>query len=282
MPTTSTLTTQEFELLRDYIERECGISLGVDKIYLMESRLRHLVTEYGGKNFFDLHKQATGADAAAIRQKIIDAITTNETLWFRDKSPYMLLEQVFLPLFKEKIRKGIPKIRIWSAACSTGQEPYSMAMIIKEFVEAHGEGFLNEFHFEIIATDISSQALGIARIGAYDQFTMGRGMEDKYTAKYFKQNQQYWIIEPHLKKIIQFKEFNLQGPFDSLGRFDLVFLRNVAIYFSNDSKIKLFEKIRNLLNPGGLLVLGSTESLAYYTNSFETVEFNKTVYYRNK
>ncbi|MDH4224652.1 MAG: protein-glutamate O-methyltransferase CheR [Deltaproteobacteria bacterium] len=276
----ATLTTQEFESFRDYIETECGISLGVDKIYLVESRLKPMLAKHHCVTYGALYQLTSGPDKAKLRQEVIDAITTNETLWFRDKAPFEVLAEVFLPQMKELIRKGKPKVRIWSAACSTGQEPYSIAMVIHDFIDAHGEGFLNPNHFEILATDISIQALAIARVGAYDKFTMGRGMDEAQTEKFFKQNQQFWIINPNLKKQIVFKEINLQEDFSALGAFDAIFIRNVAIYFAHDAKVRLFEKVQKLMVPHSILFLGSTESMSYYSNKLAGREHKKSVYYQ--
>ena len=277
-PTTH-LTPQEFALLRQYVEAESGISLGDDKQYLLESRLKGLMADMHCSGYGELYRQIKEDKQGHVRQKVIDAITTNETLWFRDKAPFVILEEFFLPAMVERIRSGKPRVRIWSAACSTGQEPYSIAIVIHNFLQRLGDGNITPQRFEIIATDISKEALGVAQMGAYDQFSMDRGMDTSNIHRYFKQNQRFWIIDPALKKIIDFRQFNLLGDFTGLGTFDMVLCRNVAIYFSHETKIRLFDKIRRVLNPRGLFVLGSTESMTFYTQAFESKAFKNNIYY---
>lgn len=273
------LTRDEFNLFRVFIEEECGISLDDEKTYLLESRLKGLVEEYQCSSFGDLYHKAKTNSVPLLRSKIIDAITTNETLWFRDSCPYKVLDEVILPEMLKQISAGKPKVRIWSAACSTGQEPYSMAMVISEFCNRKGHDLINPSQFEILATDISSEAVSTGKLGAYDKTAMARGMPDSLKFKYFKQVQNYWVIDAGLKKMIEFKEYNLQKDFGGLGTFDVIFCRNVAIYFSSEFKQKLFERLRAGLRPGGLFFLGSSETLTYYDSGFKTEEYQNCTYY---
>ena len=279
-PALPPLSTQEFDLLRVFIEGESGIALGGDKQYLMESRLKGLLPEFGCHSYGDLFNIAKSNKHPLIRQKIIDAITTNETLWFRDKGPFIVLNDVFLPRAVEKIKRGFPKIRIWSAACSTGQETYSIAMVIHNFVKALHDPLITPAHFEIVATDISGDALSVAQLGAYDRFSIERGLDPAHRDAYFKQNQRFWIIDSALKRIVQFKRFNLLENPSQLGQFDCVFLRNVAIYFSTPTKLELIRRVRAILNPLGLFFLGSTESLSFINHDFQVKEHLKVVYYQ--
>ncbi|MCH8074199.1 MAG: protein-glutamate O-methyltransferase CheR [SAR324 cluster bacterium] len=273
------ITNQEFNLFRVYIEEVSGISLEEEKTYLIESRLKGLLDEFGCHNYGDLYRKAKENASPLLRNKIVDAITTNETLWFRDKGPYVVFEQMFLPEMVRQIAAGKSKVRIWSAACSTGQEPYSLAMGISEFLLWHGNGVADHSHFEIFATDISSQALSVGELGAYDQLSMGRGLSDAYKMKYFKQTGRFSIIDSKIKKMVEFKEFNLLNDFGALGTFDAIFCRNVAIYFSHDVKVQLFEKLRNILRPGGIFIVGTSETLSYYSKGFKGMEFNNYPYY---
>ena len=273
------LTTQEFSLFRQFVEAESGISLGDDKQYLLESRLKGLMADMHCTGYGELYRLIKEDKRGHVRQKLIDAITTNETLWFRDKAPFIILEEFFLPAMVERIRNGKFRVRIWSAACSTGQEPYSLAIVIHNFLQRLGDANITPQQFEIIATDISKEALGVAKMGAYDKFSMERGMDRSNIDRYFKQNQRFWIINPILKKMIDFRQFNLLGEFSELGTFDMVLCRNVAIYFSHETKIKLYDKIRRVLNPQGLFVLGSTESMTFYTQAFVSKEFKSNIYY---
>lgn len=273
------ITNQEFNLLRAYIEEVSGISLEEEKSYLIESRLKGLLGEFDCNNYGDLYRKAKENASPLLRNKIVDAITTNETLWFRDKGPYVIFEQMFLPEMARQIAKGKPKVRIWSAACSTGQEPYSLAMGINEYLLWHGKEGAELSHFEIVATDISPQALSVGKLGAYDQLSIDRGLSDAHRMKYFKQNGRYWILDPEIKKMVEFKEFNLLNDFDSLGTFDAIFCRNVAIYFSHDVKVELFEKLRKTLRPGGIFIVGTSETLSYYSKAFKGMVFNNYPYY---
>lgn len=278
-PVAPPLSPQEYDTLRAFIEGESGIALGGDKQYLMESRLKGLLPEFGCHSYNDLFNIAKSNKHPLVRQKIIDAITTNETLWFRDKGPFVVMNDVFLPRAVERIKRGFPKIRIWSAACSTGQETYSIAMVIHNFVKNLRDPQITPSHFEIVATDISSEALSVAQLGAYDRFSIERGLDPVNRDTYFKQNQSFWIIDPALKRIIQFKRFNLLENPGALGNFDCVFLRNVAIYFSAPTKIELIARIRAMLQPHGMFFMGSTESLSFLNHDFLVKEHQKHVFY---
>ena len=181
------LTREEFDLFRVFIEQECSISLDDEKAYLLESRLKGLVEEHQCSSYGDLYLMAKNNNVPLLRSKIIDAITTNETLWFRDNCPYKVLDEVFLPEMLRQLSAGKPKVRIWSAACSTGQEPYSISMVISEFCNRKGHDVINPSQFEILATDISSEAVSTGKLGAYDKTAMTRGMPDSLKLKYFKQ-----------------------------------------------------------------------------------------------
>ena len=275
-----TLNPQEFEQFQEYIERESGISLESGKEYLLESRLRPLMREHGCLNYKQLLDKTKSDGTGMVRNKVIDAMTTNETLWFRDMGPFRTFEEVILPDMAKKISQGKPKVRIWSAACSTGQEPYSLAMLADEFLDKLGGSQMNYSHFEIVATDISSRALNAAQNGIFDKLSMSRGMVERYQSKYFRQDKSFWEIDARLKRMITFKEFNLQKNFEELGLFDIIFCRNVAIYFSHDFKVGLFKKIHRALNPGGYFFLGSSESLTYYSNEFQIKDHKNATYYQ--
>ena len=274
------ITSQEFQDLRTFIEAESGIALGDEKTYLMEGRLKPIVSQFACKNYGELLALAKGNKNPLVRQKLIDAITTNETLWFRDKGPFVVFEEVFMPAAVQRIRKGTAKIRVWSAASSTGQECYSLAMVIHNYLRRLNDSQIQPGNFEILGTDISSEALSVAQLGAYDRFSVERGLDPANQNLYFKQNQSFWIVDPMLKRIVTFKKFNLLDSFQPLGMFDAVFLRNVAIYFSFPTKIALVRKIRAMLPPGGLFFLGSTESLTFMPHDFLSKDYQRHVYYQ--
>ncbi len=277
------ISQEEFRLLRDYIKEHCGIFVGDEKLYLIESRLTLLVVESGCRSFYEFYLQALKNPYSGLRDKIVDAITTNETLWFRDKSPWTVFKEVLLPEFMEALASGAKRnIRIWSAGCSTGQEPYSMAILIDDMLrERAGKGITAE-RFEIMATDISPSALFLAIAGRYDQIAMSRGMMDDYRERYFTQRGRVCELDPVIRKRISFKQFNLQGSFAALGKFDLILCRNVAIYFSDGFKKDLFSRLAATLNPKGHFFLGSAESLSGYSTEFDLLEHKKAIYYRLK
>lgn len=277
----STITKPEFDLFRELIEKECGISIGDEKAYLLETRLSRLLAENGCDNFSQFYTK-TKADLS-LRNKIIDAMTTNETLWFRDNSPYVTLKEHLFPQFMDQIRKGQKKqLRIWSAACSSGQEPYSMAMIAHELARLGKGNELINGGLSITATDLSSSILFIAKTGRYDPISISRGMPEDLRDRYFKQEGRVFVLDQKVRDLVQFQQMNLMKSFDGLGKFDIVMLRNVAIYFSAEFKINLFKKIARVLNPDGYLFLGASESLYGYSEDFNRLEYGNGSYYQVK
>lgn len=262
------ITEQEFNLLRDYIEESCGIALGDEKAYLIETRLTKLMAMNGCDDFGAFYRLARNDTKGVLRDKIIDAMTTNETLWFRDKHPFTIMKELMLPDLAQKLQAGkIQKARIWSGASSTGQEAYSMAMTIHEFCKLNPA--VNPDQFEIIGTDISASALFIAKAGRYDFLAMDRGLEATLKMKYFRQDGRVWEIDESLKKMVTFQKFNLQDSLATLGQFDIVFLRYVAIYFSEDFKRDLFARIHRTLRDPGYFVIGAIESLRGLSDNFQ-------------
>lgn len=277
------ITQEEFKLLRDYIADQCGIFVGDQKLYLLESRLSILVVENGCKSFHEFYRKAVNDPYNGLRDKIIDAITTNETLWFRDQTPWFIFKEVIIPDFFNTLSKGLKnRIRIWSAACSTGQEPYSIAMVLDEAIRERLGRDISPEHFEILATDISPSALFLAIAGRYDQIAMSRGMSERYRDRYFAQRGRVWELDPVIRKRITFKQLNLQSRFSPLGKFDLIMCRNVAIYFSDAFKNDLFSRMASTLNGRGYFFVGSAESLTGYSDDFELFEHNRGIYYRLK
>ncbi len=275
------ISAVDFKSLRDYIEENCGIALGDEKAYLIETRLTKLMVQNGCDDFGAFYRKIKADPTSQLRDKIVDAMTTNETLWFRDQHPYVILKEKLLPemaaLLSEKRRL---RVRIWSGASSTGQEPYSIAMTIHEFCRAHGK--VTPQQFEIVATDISPSALFIANSGRYDQIAMSRGMSDEMRARYFKQEGHVWVMDESVRKMVIFKRFNLQDPPDALGKFDIVFLRYVAIYFSASLKQKIFSNIARLLAPSGYFIIGAVESLRGFNDDFEALSHATGTYYKCK
>ncbi len=261
--------------MRTYIEEHCGIHLEQDKEYLIESRLSDLAAESGCRSFQEFHLKARTDYTGRLKERIIDAITTNETFWFRDKSLWDYLEQAAVPELIEKItRTG--KARIWSSAVSTGQEIYSLMMLLDRTLQERGlTSFLNRF--EIFASDISSAALETAMAGRYDAIAMDRGLSPDKRERYFTVHGRHWEFDPDLRRRVRFKKFNLQNSFLCFTPFDLILCRYVSIYFSAPFKRKLFSKMASVLTPGGVLVLGATESLREFSSDFDISYFNSAV-----
>ncbi|MCL4233994.1 MAG: protein-glutamate O-methyltransferase CheR, partial [Deltaproteobacteria bacterium] len=272
------ISNEEFTLLRDYIEEQCGISLTSGKEYLIESRLTNMVVESGSKSFLEFYRKIKTTPDQRLRDKLVDAMTTNETLWFRDKSPFTVFQDVLLPQFDAEIASGKRvRVRIWCAASSTGQEPYSLAMCVHEFARLRPGAALRPANVEILGTDISPSVLFLAMAGRYDQISMGRGLEDAMRDRYFKQNGRVWVLDDAVKKMVSYKRLNLQTDFASLGTFDIIMCRNVAIYFSETFKKNLFARLARALNAGGYLFLGSAESLSGYNTDFEIRDHQRSI-----
>jgi chemotaxis protein methyltransferase CheR len=277
----SPLSGGELDLWSRYIHLVCGIQLDATKAYLIETRLGPLVRETKATSFMDLYNKVKADPTSGLKRKIIDAITTNETSFFRDTSPFELLQHKILPDLIDRRTKAagnsrIP-IRIWSAACSTGQEAYSTAIVLKEL--------LPDFHrydVRIVGTDISDKAVAQASYGRYSSMEMGRGMAPAKMAKYFTVDAQNYRIRDEVRVLTTFKTMNLLEPFSFPNRFDIVFCRNVAIYFSEQDKIRLFRSIARVLAPDGYLIIGSTESITGLCPEFEPKRYLRAVFYQFK
>ena len=278
------ITTAEFDLIRSYVETQCGITLGDNKRYLIETRLARLLSETGSRTYGELFRTISRSRDVGLRDKVVDAITTNETLWFRDGTPWFGFRDHVLPELEVRVRERPGQIiRIWSAACSTGQEPYTLAMLIDDYCRRNPSSALTPRRFEILATDISPSALFIAKAGRYDTIMMGRGLTGEWAGfrqRYFTQTGHMSCLSQQIKSRVSFRRFNLQDPFGGLGRFNLVLLRNVAIYFSETFKRNLIKRIRSLLVEPGYLLLGAAESLTPYSDEFEMRELGRATYYQ--
>ena len=277
------ITLEEFNKLRTFLEKATGISLANDKSYLVESRLgeimsQHHFTSFG--QFFEFTEQKCET-CEKFKAMLVDAMTTNETTWFRDEHPFVALKENLLPKLVEELTQNRRlKVRIWCAASSTGQEPYSIAIIIHEFLKNHPA--LNPLAFDILATDISTLVLDTALKGKYDALAMSRGMPKDLLAKFFTPIDKEWIIHDSIRKMVSFKKFNLVDSFQELPHFDIIFLRNVAIYFDDEFKRKLFAKMAQKLVPAGYLFLGSAESLWGFSEDYEKQTHKQCVFYKVK
>lgn len=267
------ITADEYKQFREMLEKSSGIMLGDGKEYLIASRLRRLLDDNSIRSINDLLKRLTSD--RRLQEQVIDAMTTNETLWFRDEHPYRVFRDRLLPELAEQRRP----IKIWSAACSTGQEPYSLSIEIEEFRKRYpGKLASGE---RIIATDISPSALTAARSGVYPQLAIRRGMSEQYLKEYFHpQDGDTWQIDAKLKGRVDFRSQNLQQNFSGLGKFDVIFCRNVLIYFSADLKYDIIRRMHGSLNTGGYLVLGASESMNNLGEYFDMVQCHPGIIYR--
>lgn len=260
----SEITLQEYREFRDFLAKESGIVLGENKQYLVISRLGGLLAELHLKSVRELLDLMYSRKDARLRQRVIDSMTTHETLWFRDQYPFESLKRMILP---ELVRRKLPSIRIWSAACASGQEPYSISMICEEYRREYPRHPLG--NVQIIATDISPTILKAAREGVYESLALGRGLTADRRERFFDAVGDKAVVKPEIKQQVLFREINLMKPFTGLGRFHVIFYRNVMIYFSDELKVDILNRIAGVLEPDGYLFLGGSEAISRYSDKFE-------------
>jgi chemotaxis protein methyltransferase CheR len=268
------VTPPDYEYLRKLLKDQSGLDLSADKQYLIESRLVPLARKCGLSGIPDLVQKMKGG-AASIVTQVVEAMTTNETFFFRDKVPFDHFREMIVPE-TVKARAGRKSIRIWCAAGSTGQEPYSLAMCLKEMGAT-----LAGWRIEIIATDLSQEVLEKSRAGIYSQFEVQRGLPIQMLVKYFKQTGEFWQINPDIRAMVQHRQLNLLHDFSQLGTFDVVFCRNVLIYFDQDTKINIFNRLRRGMEPDGFLVLGAAETVVGLTETFKPCPDRRGLYRPN-
>jgi chemotaxis protein methyltransferase CheR len=281
---TLSISQLEFILLRDLIHEQCGVLLNDSKTYLVEARLAPLVKESGCTTFGEFYVKAKSPAAGRrLLRLMVDAITTNETYWFRDQYPYQILRQKILPELDKRMKEAKrSRINIWSAACSSGQEPYSIAMTILEFYRNSSRDAACHNWVRILATDISGSTLTSAVEGTYDKVSINRGLEPMYLDRYFHGNGNTWTVDDRVRKMVTFQPHDLRNPMPRSESFDVIFLRNVMIYFDDALKRKLFQMMANVLAPNGYLFLGTGETVNGYTTGFEILEWQKAAFYRRK
>jgi len=267
----------DYGKFKDFLQDACGILLGDNKQYLVKSRLRKIMEERNIENLGSLVDGLLKPSSRQLKENVIDAMTTNETLWFRDNHPYRILKEIIFPEFSSANDNKI--IKVWSAACSTGQEPYSMSMIADEFRKKN-IGKLRA-GLQITATDISPTVLALAQKGEYEMLALGRGLsKERLTSFFIETSHKTWKIKPEIKKGINFKSLNLLDRYTALGRFDLIFCRNVLIYFSPERKLDILTRMHQTLNKGGFLVLGASESLNGLSDKFKMIQCKPGIIYQ--
>jgi chemotaxis protein methyltransferase CheR len=255
------VTPLDYEYLQKLLKDRSGLILSADKRYLVESRLIPLARRAGVAGISELvQKMKSGAKPLIVN--VVEAMTTNETFFFRDKVPFDHFSQTIMPTLLEA-RKARRAIRIWCAACSTGQEPYSLAMMMKEMGAT-----LAGWRTEIIATDLSQEVLEKSRAGIFSQFEVQRGLPIQMLVKYFTQVNELWQISAEIRGMVQFKQLNLLQDFSHLGVFDVIFCRNVLIYFDLEAKIDVLDRLARVIEPDGFLTLGAAETVVGVTSSF--------------
>lgn len=270
------ISANEYDAFRRFLEDACGIVLGDNKHYLVTSRLKRVTEEFAFPSLSEMMKKLVNGNDRRLREKVIDAMTTNETMWFRDTYPFEILKK---ELFPELAAKKQP-IRIWSAASSTGQEAYSISMAVSEFQQAN-PGKLTS-NIEIVGTDISQTVVEQAKKGHYDELSVVRGLSPERRDKFFVHKEAQWAIRPEIIQRTRFTELNLLNNYSLLGKFDIIFCRNVLIYFSAELKKDILERMAQILKPGGTLILGGSESPTGYTKEFAMVRYPDGVVYRRK
>ncbi len=280
-PELGTINKSDFQLLQNHIESISGISITMHKMYLLQSRLSPIMAEYKCLTYFELYKIAVTDKTNKINNRIIDAITTNETLWFRDKTPFLILKDIILKKMALEIVSGKrKKIRIWSAGCSTGQEPYSIAITILEYIKKNN--IIQPDQVEIFANDISSRVIEIAKKGVYSSLEIDRGLPSEIKKQYFSFDGKNWEIHPKVKKLVCFFQKDIRASLNYVSMQDIIFCRNTLIYFSTLKKMDVFNAFAKILRPNGYLFLGGAESILDATDIFTMKMFkNKGLYYKN-
>ena len=268
------MAPQEYEFLRRLLKARSGLVLSGEKYYLVESRLLPIARKYGFGNLTRLVARLRAANAEFLIAEVVEAMTTNESFFFRDKLPFDHFRDTIMPALLEA-RASTRRIRIWSAAAATGQEAYSLAIALKEMGKA-----LRGWQIEILATDLSTEVLDKAKSGIYSQFEVQRGLPVMMLIKYFSQIGEIWQIAPELRSMVRFAPLNLLDNFAHLGRFDVVLCRNVLIYFREARVASLVERLASALAPRGLLAIGVSESLMRFGTSLVCEEHAGCFFYR--
>ena len=273
---TIAITSEEMGLWSRFIHQSCGVYLDEAKGYLLTSRLQELLLETKSAGFSDLYYKAKAS--SSLQSKIVDAITTNETSFFRDSSPFELLRHKLIPeLIDRRSKLGLHPIpiRVWSAACSTGQEVYTIAIVLRELL-----GASDKYDIRILGTDISNRVIAAASRGHFNSLEIQRGLPSELQTKYFVKLEDGWKIRDEIRALGNFRTLNLLQPFSFPASFDIVFCRNVAIYFTEEHRAQLFHNIGKCMTKEGTLIIGSTESLTGLCPEFESKRYLRAVYYQ--
>jgi chemotaxis protein methyltransferase CheR len=266
------MNVTDFEVIAQLLKERSGLALNKEKAYLLESRLNPVARKWNFAGFDELAQAIRNAGDEALLVDVTEAMTTNESFFFRDQKPFEQFTDMVLPHLLEA-RAAKRSFRIWSAACSSGQEPYTLAMLLKEQADK-----LAGWQVEIVATDLSCEILDKAKEGLYSQFEVQRGLPITLLVKYFVQVGDRWQIDDSLRRMIKFRPFNLLDDLQPLGKFDVVFCRNVLIYFDTPTKTRVLGGIADMLPPDGFLYLGGAETVLGTTDRFEIMQGQRGIY----
>jgi chemotaxis protein methyltransferase CheR len=270
------ISAATFDFVRTLVCDQAGIVLERDKHYLVEARLIPIARRRGFESADALVTHASRTGDAGLKQCVVEAMTTNETTFFRDVEPFEALRQHVVPAILDR-RQVTKQLRIWCCAASTGQEPYSLAMLLQEqFPRLAAEAWT----VSVFATDLSEEVLDRARQGRYTQLEMNRGLPATYLVKYFEKQGLEWQLKPTVRRIVSFDKLNLVKPWPDVGSFDIVMLRNVMIYFDVPTKQQVLERVRKVLRADGYLFLGSAETTMGIHDGFERETWRRTGFYR--
>ncbi|WP_321501622.1 protein-glutamate O-methyltransferase CheR [Breoghania sp.] len=268
------MTPTEFNFLKNFLKTRSGLMLSNEKQYLVESRLLPVARKAGMSTLSELIIKVQRGGNAGLEREVVEAMTTNESFFFRDKTPFDNFTNVMLPSLM-KARADRKRLRIWCAAASTGQEPYSLAMLLKEAAPR-----LAGWRIEIIGTDLSTEVLEKARAGVYSQFEVQRGLPIQMLLKYFTQNGDLWQISSDIRSMVQWRMMNLLETFSSMGEFDVIFCRNVLIYFDQPTKSDILNRLAKQMPQDGYLVLGAAETVVGLSTAFQPVQGHRGLYHR--
>lgn len=268
----SSVSAADFKEIAEFVRLKSGIQLDDTKRYLVETRLGPLLDEFSSRSYLDLCRRA--ASDSRVLTRIIDEISTNETSFFRDRSPFELLKYKLIPDMMDRQRSKLDRVTIWSAASSTGQEVYTIAMCCAEVMPRDELS-----RIRIVGTDISDRAVRSASMASYTSYEVGRGLPDALRNKYMRREGPRWRVIDELRALVSFRQINLLESCRSLGSFDLIFCRNVAIYFDLATRKSLFERLAQQLKPGGALLIGSSETLHGVTDRFHRKDYLKSAFY---
>jgi chemotaxis protein methyltransferase CheR len=271
------LDEKSYHQFRTFLEQQCGIVLGEKKQYLVKSRLAPLMNKFDVSSLSELVTRTLSPVERQLRAAVIDAMTTNETLWFRDDYPFKLLQNKLLPEFADRKTP----VKIWSAASSSGQEPYSIAMSVLEYQQRNPGAFMRGA--QVVGTDISTTMLDHCKYGHYDSLALARGLSEERKRQFFENGDNGMLkVNDQVKKMVSFRPLNLLNSYSLMGRFDIVFCRNVLIYFSPEIKAQIISQIHGTLNQGGYLFLGASESLSGLNDDFNMIRCNPGIVYQKK